>query len=189
MKRKDKPKAGAMPSFIKFEEFVKISSLKPHPKNPRVHEKTIKDLADSIRRFGFNSPVVALADGTILAGHARVRAAQECGLFGVPVVYVKLAEKDALAYLVADNKVGELTAWDDQLLGEMLATLPIAPPGFSESLFETLVEASKSKKEPKARVANVPEGDIDTLITCPKCNAVFKGRAIKRKKSKTGGKA
>jgi ParB-like chromosome segregation protein Spo0J len=66
---------------------VKISELRPHPKNPRVHpDSAIEKLERSIKEFGWTNPILVSADGYILAGHARLKAAEKpasvkCRLF------------------------------------------------------------------------------------------------------------
>ena len=66
---------------------VDISSLKPHPKNPRVHpDSLINKIQSSIKEFGWTNPILVSADGYILAGHARLKAAHKMGLMQVPVI-------------------------------------------------------------------------------------------------------
>ena len=66
---------------------VKISDLKPHPQNPRLHpDSAIDKLVRSIKEFGWTNPVLVSEDGYVLAGHARLKAATKAGLEGCPVV-------------------------------------------------------------------------------------------------------
>ena len=105
-------------------QVVPISSLKPHPKNPRKHsEEQLAKLERSISEYGFTNPVIAKLDGTILAGHGRVLAAERLGLTEAPVIYLVVDDAKADAYVIADNYLGELSEWDDALLRDVLAEL------------------------------------------------------------------
>ena len=85
-------------------EFVDISQLRPYPKNARTHsEKQIRQIADSIKRFGFTNPVLISDDKEIIAGHGRVEAAKLLAMESVPTV--RLSHLDATqrkAYVIAD---------------------------------------------------------------------------------------
>jgi ParB/Sulfiredoxin domain len=101
--------------------------LRPRAKNPRAHTaKQIKQIAASIKEFGFVNPV--LTDGTdgILAGHARVEAAKLIGMSDVPTVRVDhLTSAQIRAFVIADNKLAENAGWDRELLALELKELSI----------------------------------------------------------------
>jgi DNA modification methylase len=101
--------------------FVDVKALTPWAKNPRKNDPAVKAVADSIKRFGFGAPLLARqANGEIIAGHTRLKAAIKLGLTEVPVRYLDLTESEAHALALADNKVGELAEWDDAVLAEVL---------------------------------------------------------------------
>jgi len=103
---------------------VKISELKPHPKNPRVHpDSAIDKLVRSIKEFGWTNPILVSADGYILAGHARLKAAEKAGIEEVPVIYLPLEGAKAEAYLIADNRLQDETDWDYEKLKDLLQEL------------------------------------------------------------------
>jgi DNA modification methylase len=105
---------------------VKIESIKPHPKNPRIHpDSAIQKLIKSFNEFGWTNPVLISEDKYILAGHARVKAAQEAGITEVPAITLpfKGMSAKAQAYLIADNRLQDETDWDDLKLGELVAEL------------------------------------------------------------------
>lgn len=106
-------------------QYLAIESLKPHPRNAHTHStKQIDALAESIRRFGFVSPIVADENRTILAGHGRWQAAREAGLTLVPVVQVEnLSAFKKRGLMLADNKIAEQARWDRDLLAVELADL------------------------------------------------------------------
>lgn len=103
---------------------VKISELKPHPKNPRVHpDSAIDKLVRSIKEYGWTNPVLVSADGYVLAGHARLKAAEKAGIKEVPVIYLPLEGAKAEAYLIADNRLQDETDWDLPKLKDLLQEL------------------------------------------------------------------
>ena len=107
----------------KVGEFVRINKLHPHAKNPRHNDHAVTAIANSIKRFGFTSPIVANKDHTILAGHTRWKAAKQIGLETVPVVYVDLSPVDAELLMIADNKLGEKADWNNDQLSDLLTGL------------------------------------------------------------------
>jgi len=103
---------------------VKINELKPHPKNPRVHpDSAINKLVRSIKEYGWTNPVLVSADGYVLAGHARLKAAEKAGIQEVPVIYLELEGAKAEAYLIADNRLQDETDWDMPKLKDLLQEL------------------------------------------------------------------
>jgi len=103
---------------------VKINELKPHPKNPRVHpDSAIDKLVRSIKEYGWTNPVLVSADGYVLAGHARLKAAEKAGISEVPVIYLPLEGAKAEAYLIADNRLQDETDWDYEKLKKLLQEL------------------------------------------------------------------
>ena len=104
-------------------EFVRIDRLHPHHKNPRHNDHAVDSIANSIKRFGFTSPIIANKDGTILAGHTRWKSAKKLNLDTVPVVYVDLSPVDAELLMIADNKLGEKADWNTDQLSSLLMDL------------------------------------------------------------------
>ena len=100
-----------------------VSALKPHPRNYRGHpEDQLAHLCESIKEHGLYRNVIAARDGTILAGHGVVAAAERLGLAAVPVVRLDLdpGEPRALKILTGDNEVSRLGEVDDRALSELL---------------------------------------------------------------------
>ena len=101
-----------------------LAEIKPYEKNPRINDAAVDAVAESIRRFGFRQPIVVDADGVIVCGHTRYRAAQKLGLAEVPVhVATDLTPEQIRAYRIADNKTAELAEWNLDLLPIELAEL------------------------------------------------------------------
>jgi hypothetical protein len=105
-----------------------IERLRPNPRNPRIHEpEQIEQLAQVIRHFGWTYPVLVDEDGLILAGHGRREAAMLLGLAAVPVLVARgWSEDQKRAYALADNRLNELSRWNDELLRLELGSLQSA---------------------------------------------------------------
>jgi ParB-like chromosome segregation protein Spo0J len=109
-------------------EVLPLRGLRPAQRNPRTHsKKQIRQIADSMRRFGFINPLIVDDRGRIMAGHARAEAAKLLGLSQLPVIRLShLTETEVRAYLLADNKLAENAGWDRELLAIELEELRIA---------------------------------------------------------------
>lgn len=109
-------------------EYKAIESLQSYALNARTHSpKQIRQIAESIKTFGFNNPVLIDNDGTLIAGHARMEAARMAGMDQVPVIYLRhLSPAQKRAYIIADNKLAENAGWDFEILsGELQAILEL----------------------------------------------------------------
>ena len=106
-------------------ELLAPESLIPAEKNPRRHTaRQMKQLRRSLREFGFVAPVLVDRDGRIISGHAMVEAAQAEGMEKIPCVRVEhLTDKQRRAYQIADNRLAELSAWDEDILETCLHEL------------------------------------------------------------------
>lgn len=102
-------------------EYLELSELKPYDKNPRVNDDAAAKLQDGIKKFGFKVPMLIDKDNVIVAGHTRYKAAQALGMKQVPCIRIEdLDENEIKAFRIADNKYGELSHWDSELLkGEL----------------------------------------------------------------------
>jgi DNA modification methylase len=92
--------------------------LRPYPRNARTHsKKQLRQIADSISRFGFTNPVLVSEDGEIIAGHGRVAAAKLLGMAQVPTLALShLSATERRAYVLADNKLALNAGWDSEIL-------------------------------------------------------------------------
>jgi len=142
---------------------VKITELKPHQKNPRQHpDSAIAKLTRSIQEFGWTNPVLVSKDGVVLAGHARLKAAEKAGITEVPVIYLDLEGAKADAYLIADNKTQDLTDWDLPLLKDLLQELDtgefdLTVTGFNEDEIEGLMTQFHVPEEGLTDDDEIPE--------------------------------
>ena len=99
-------------------ELIPIDDLVPYANNAKIHDKKqIAQLRASLREFGFVTPVLIDFDNNIIAGHGRVEAARAEGMTEVPCVLVSnLTEAQRKAYILADNRLSETSAWDTEAL-------------------------------------------------------------------------
>ncbi len=148
-----------------------ISKIKPYEKNAKTHPpKQIKQIAASIKAFGFNQPIVTDMAGVIIVGHGRYEAAKLLGMTDVPVVQVKLTDEQAKAYRLADNKLNE-SPWEmDLVISELkgLSTEMLGLTGFSRDL---ILETS-------ARDDDAPELPVKTGIKIGDMFALGKHRLL-----------
>lgn len=113
-------------------EYVPVGDLKPDPHNARKHPQSqIELLAASIRQFGFIGAIIVDEGNVIISGHGRHEAAKRAGMDTVPCVRVTHLPAEAkIAFALADNRLGELSAWDEKALGSQLEQLLTPDLGF-----------------------------------------------------------
>lgn len=138
-------------------EEIPIGELIPWARNARTHSrKQIRQIADSIKRFGFTNPVLIDGAGTILAGHKRVAAARLLGMSSVPCLRIEqMSDAEKRAYVLADNKLALNAGWDEDLLAQELGALLESPDldfdvgltGFSVAEIDNLIDA-QAPEEP-----------------------------------------
>jgi DNA modification methylase len=151
-------------------EMRSLATIRPYANNPRLNEAAVDAVAQSLREFGFRQPLVVDADGVIVVGHTRYKAALKLGLTEVPVhVAVGLTPAQLKAYRIADNQTAQLSGWDDDKLAlELLALqemeFDLNLTGFSaDELLELLADdAPAGRADPDA----IPEPP-DEPITQP----------------------
>lgn len=162
---------------LKVEQW-KTENVIPYKNNPRQNDQAVESVAESIKQFGFQQPIVVDKDGVIIVGHTRLKAAKKLGLKTVPVIVAdNLSEEKAKAYRLADNKTGELAGWNFELLDielqelNELSDIDMTDFGFFESSNisdEDLEKWLEDEKEPKEE----QEESKETLV-CPKCGEVI----------------
>lgn len=110
---------------------MSLSDIKPYENNPRENADAIDKVAESIKEFGFQQPIVVDTQGIIIVGHTRYEAAKKLGLDTVPVNVADLPEEKAKAYRLADNKVAEYSYWDFDKLEKEFDDLKFSDVDFS----------------------------------------------------------
>ncbi len=114
-----------VPITVQHIESWTIDRLMPFLGNARTHSREqIAQIAASIREFGFVNPMLVGADGTIIAGHARLLAAKQLCLSQVPVIVLgHLSQTQRRALVVADNQLTLNAGWDEEMLRLELTAL------------------------------------------------------------------
>lgn len=122
---------------------ISLSDIHPYARNPRKNDEAVKNVAASIREFGFLVPLVIDRNHEIVAGHTRYKAAKSLGMKEVPCVIAdELTEDQIKAFRLADNKVSEAAQWDMDLLPLELADIVMPMTDFG---FETISDADFSE--------------------------------------------
>jgi DNA modification methylase len=148
-----------------------IDQLRPNPANPRQHnQKQIQQIAKSIETFGFNLPVLVDRELTVIAGHGRLQAAKVLSMDEVPTISIDhLSQTQAAALMIADNRLTELSQWDNKLLAEQLKLLSEAELDFRvevtgfevaevDVLIEGLMPAPAGGSDPADRIPETGAG-------------------------------
>ena len=100
----------------------KLEELKPYDNNPRLNDRAVPAVAESLKKFGWQQPIVIDRNGVIVCGHTRYKAALTLGMKTAPCKYAdELTEEEITAYRLADNKTAELAEWDADKMEEELA--------------------------------------------------------------------
>lgn len=118
---------------------IAIDELNPYANNQRVHtEDQVHRLADAIKRWGFLVPCIIDENNTLVTGHGRLEAAKIVGLESVPCVRAEnMSEQEAKAFRIADNRLQDLSYFDDSKVALELQELldedyPIWVTGFDD---------------------------------------------------------
>jgi ParB-like chromosome segregation protein Spo0J len=102
-------------------ELVQIDSIHAHPMNPRLGD--VASIAESLEVNGQYSPVVVWGD-TIIAGTHTWKAAKSLGWKEIAVTKFEGTEDDALRVLITDNRTSDISSYANDLLLDLLRTLP-----------------------------------------------------------------
>lgn len=136
-------------------ENLPLESLLPYARNSRTHSREqVRQIARSIREFGFLVPVLIDREGTIIAGHGRVLAAKQIGLERIPALRVEhLTEAQVKAYRIADNRIALNAGWDESLLRieiQELISVDVDPIvlGFPQGELDVLISDRDDAEEP-----------------------------------------
>ena len=140
-------------------EYIDTKKLVPYIRNAKTHSETqIKKIMGSITEFGFIAPIIIDKDNNVLAGHGRLLAAERLGLEKVPCIKEDhLTETQRKAYILADNRIGEMAGWDDELLKVELEELlgngfDIDTIGFNDDILKTIDEDEEEQGGIKGEV-------------------------------------
>lgn len=136
-------------------EYRSPAELKPYERNSRTHSRgQVETLARSIREYGFTNPILLAEDGTIIAGHGRLQAAQALGMDQVPTITLAgLSEAQRRALVLADNRIALDAGWDVEMLRVELADLrsdgfDLSLTGFSLEELDNLLAPPEDARDP-----------------------------------------
>lgn len=161
-------------------DMVAPTSVRPYYLNSKQHPPgQIKELAYSIREFGFDQPIVVDEDNVILKGHGRYLAAEYLGLEEVPVVTREgLTDPQKKAIRISDNRLFEMGSDNpenlqdeiDDLRGAIDQDLSLA------AILGVDVDIEGDEKVPANKRPTTEDPSYNQsgkLINCPKCNDSF----------------
>jgi len=142
-------------------ELRPVADLIPYIRNPRLHsESQVKQVAASMREFGWVNPVLVDEESTILAGHGRILAAKLLGWLEAPVMVARgWNEAKRRAYVIVDNKLAMNATWETELLDAEIRSL-------QDELFDVSL-LGFSDDELKRLTDDVAEKFYDQMATSP----------------------
>lgn len=152
-----------MTTVSKSIDQTPVANLKPYEKNSRKHsQQQLESIAAAIKEFGFTNPILIDEKQNIIAGHGRLEAAKKLKLETVPTITLShLTEDQKKAYVIADNKLGDMSTWNDVNLLSELASLS----EYSKSLDDSLKGFFEEKSFNPYRIEQV---SIELLKPHPK---------------------
>lgn len=157
---------------MKIETWA-IERVTPYARNPRKNEEAVAVVAASLQEFGWQQPLVVDADGVLLVGHTRLKAAQRLGWAEVPVQVARdLTPQQAKAYRIMDNRSGERAEWDMDLLALELEDLRLDDfdldlTGFEAGALEELLDAAAGEGEDEPPADRKPPGSLSDRFGIP----------------------
>lgn len=138
-------------------ETVELKDIKEYANNPRKIKKAIEPVMRSIKKFGYNNPIIINKDNVILAGHTRLEALRKTGAVKVEVIRLThLTEEQERAFRIADNRTSEFAEWDKDMLESEMRAINAddwKSFGFDNKIIERLAAPN--------------------MCTCPKCGKQF----------------
>ena len=146
--------------------------------NSRLHsEEQIEQIMASITEFGFTNPVLLDESNGVIAGHGRVKAAFNIGLYLITTIELRdLTDEQKRAYIIADNQLAMNGKWDKDILKLELSALQDA--GFDLGIigFDEAELADFMFEEPPPKDFKEFDEDIETEHRCPKCGYEWSGK-------------
>lgn len=166
---------------MKEQGYIGLSELTEHPENSRTHTtEQIEKIAGSIKELGWGRPIIISKDNYILAGHGAYLAAKSLGYERVPYRRMEHLHDtvEAKAYMIADNRLTDLSEWNDKQLELSLQEIELSPLPFEITGFDE-INIEPENVEYEYADEHIPDDepsydetiaeDIPTII-CPRCN-------------------
>ncbi len=140
----------------------KLADLIPYENNPRFNDEAVDDIVESIKQCTYIAPIIIDEDGSVLAGHTRLKALKKLGYTECNVIIADgLTEEQKRKFRLYDNKVAELASWDPEKLLAELKDVDFQGYDFGQPVEKVQAEPGENHK-------------IKT-VTCPCCGEVFEG--------------
>lgn len=137
---------------------VNLAEIRPYEHNPRNNKHAVAGVAESIKQFGFQQPIVLDKKNEIVCGHTRYLAAKQLGLETVPCVYASdLTPKQVKAYRLLDNRLNEEAKWNFALLAKELEDIDFDFSQFNVDFKINEVNLNANEKNIETEVHNEPE--------------------------------
>ena len=147
---------------------VNPGKLKPWGENPRLNDKAIGPVVQSIKRFGFNVPILCNSEFRIIAGHTRLEAAKRLRLDAVPVLVLSLDAHEQGLFAISENRSSELADWDSRKLRAILDELhaedvDLSGLGFSSAELRRLLSSEMDREDVLPPPATPPRTKPETI--------------------------
>jgi len=150
MAKRLKPKKNEWGGLTAHIENVSINTVQPHPKNPRLHdERNIQSIMSSLDEFELMAPMIVWGPKNyVIVGNGRLEACIRLGKGDIDIVRADhLTEDQAIAYMIADNKTGDLSEFDFEAVASLFKELEtkeysLEKTGFAQYETEPLLQGS-----------------------------------------------
>ena len=163
---------------MKLEE-IDINLIVPYKNNPReIPIKSVKKVADSIKEFGNNQPIVVDKENIIVVGHTRWKALKQLGRSKAYIVKKDFTQNEAMAYRIMDNRSGEGSKWEKELLKNELNILRekdfnLDLTGLTFDEIEKFTDTTPIFEPTNDIIADINTEDITAPITTVKMVQLF----------------
>lgn len=149
---------------------LKLSEIIPYERNPRKNDASVDDVAESIRQVGYRQKIIVDENNVIIAGHTRWKALQKLGWKEVEVQReLDMTEEQKRKYRLLDNKVGESSGWDYELLDWELEDLDFEGYDFGFDVSDTDIDFTD---DDFLKDTEINKSKTKTVI-CPECGHEF----------------
>jgi ParB-like chromosome segregation protein Spo0J len=150
-------------------ELVAIGQIKPYHRNARKHDATVERLIELIPKVGFNVPLVLDRQNVIVKGHARWKAAVRLGMTALPCVFTDASQDQIRLDRLADNKVQEFSAWDQEALASEIAAInfDFSLPSLDFKVAALAVTATAAVTNGAGGEGFISQDDIDDTVHRP----------------------
>jgi len=143
---------------------IDIADLVPYDRNPRLNDKAVDSVAESMDQVGYITPIVIDENCQILAGETRCKALKKRHVKRDKVLQVfGLTEEQKKKYRLLDNKVGEIAEWDYELLVGELEGMDF--DGFDFGFDDLLAELTADTEEASGGAqSSAVDDDYDPVL-------------------------